>query len=79
MKTRLGTYTGVPLINLLHETCSLYDLELKRKTRKVVELFTTPTKSYQRMKINQSASPINNFLIVRRASQLGTILPMVEV
>ena len=30
MKTNLGTYTGVSLINLLHETCNLYDLELKR-------------------------------------------------
>ena len=27
MKTNLGTYTGVSLINLLHETCNLYDLE----------------------------------------------------
>jgi len=29
MKAYLGTYTGVSLINLLHETCNLYDLELK--------------------------------------------------
>ena len=28
MKANLGTYTGVSLINLLHETCNLYDLEL---------------------------------------------------
>ena len=27
MKANLGTYTGVSLINLLHETCNLYDLE----------------------------------------------------
>ena len=27
MKTNLKTYTGVSLINLLHETCNLYDLE----------------------------------------------------
>ena len=30
MKTNLGTYTGVSLINLLHETCNLYDLELSK-------------------------------------------------
>ena len=30
LKANLGTYTGVSLINLLHKTCSLYDLELKR-------------------------------------------------
>ena len=30
MKTNLGTYTGVSLINLLPETCSLYNLEFKR-------------------------------------------------
>ena len=30
MKANLGTYTGVALINLLHETCDLYDLEFKR-------------------------------------------------
>ena len=30
MKANLGTYTGVSLINLLHETCNLYDLELKQ-------------------------------------------------
>ena len=30
MKTNLGTYTGVSLINLLHATCNLYDLEFKR-------------------------------------------------
>ena len=30
MKANLGTYTGVSLINLLHETCNLYDLEFKR-------------------------------------------------
>ena len=28
MKANLGTYTGVSLINLLHETCNFYDLEL---------------------------------------------------
>ena len=27
MKANLGTYTEVSLINLLHETCNLYDLE----------------------------------------------------
>ena len=27
MKTNLRTYTGVSMINLLQETCSLYDLE----------------------------------------------------
>ena len=27
MKTNLGTYTGVSLINLLHRTCNRYDLE----------------------------------------------------
>ena len=30
MKTNLGTYTEVSLINLLHETCNLYNLEFKR-------------------------------------------------
>ena len=30
MKANLGTYTGVSLINLLHGTCNLYDLEFKR-------------------------------------------------
>ena len=30
MKTNLGAYTGVSLINLLHQTCNLYDLEFKR-------------------------------------------------
>ena len=30
MKANLGTYTGVSLINLLHDTCNLYDLELRR-------------------------------------------------
>ena len=30
MVANLGTYTGVSLINLLHETCNLYDLEFKR-------------------------------------------------
>ena len=29
MKANLGTYTGVSLINLLHKTCNLYDLELR--------------------------------------------------
>ena len=30
MKTNLGTYTGVSLVNLLHETWNLYGLEFKR-------------------------------------------------
>ena len=30
MKTNLGTYTGVSLIHLLHETCNLHDLELRK-------------------------------------------------
>ena len=30
MKTNLGTYTGVSLINPLHETCNLFDLELTK-------------------------------------------------
>ena len=30
MKANLGTYTGVSLINQLHETCNLYDLELRQ-------------------------------------------------
>ena len=30
MKINLRTYTAVSLINLLHETCDLYDLELRR-------------------------------------------------
>ena len=30
MKTNLGTYTGVSLVNLLHENCNLYDLAFKR-------------------------------------------------
>ena len=30
MKAILGTYTGVSLINLLHETCNLYYLELRK-------------------------------------------------
>ena len=30
MKANLGTYTGVSMINLLHETCSLYNLELRQ-------------------------------------------------
>ena len=45
MKANLGTYTGVSLINLLHETFNLYDLELRKLTRKVGEFFKTPTKS----------------------------------
>ena len=48
MKANLGTYTGVPLIILLHGTCNLYDLELRKETRKVAELFKTPTKSTNR-------------------------------
>ena len=32
MKANLGTYTGVSPINLLHETCNLYDLEFKQWT-----------------------------------------------
>ena len=35
MKTNLGTSTGVSLINLLHETCNLHDMEFRKKTRKV--------------------------------------------
>ena len=30
MEANLGTYTGVSMINPLHETCNLYDLELRR-------------------------------------------------
>ena len=30
MKAKLGTYTGVSLINLLHETFNFYDLELRK-------------------------------------------------
>ena len=30
MKANLGTYTGVSLINLLHETLNFYDLELRK-------------------------------------------------
>ena len=45
MKANLGTYIGVSLINLLHETFNLYDLELRKKTRKVGEFLKTPTKS----------------------------------
>ena len=30
MEANLGTYTGVSLINLLHETCNLYDQELRQ-------------------------------------------------
>ena len=30
METNLGTYTGGSLINLLHETCNLHDLELRQ-------------------------------------------------
>ena len=30
MKANFGTYTGVSLINLLHGTCNLYDLDFKR-------------------------------------------------
>ena len=30
MKSNLGTYTRVSLINLLHETSNLYDLELRQ-------------------------------------------------
>ena len=30
MKANLGTYTGVSLINLLHETFNFYDLELRK-------------------------------------------------
>ena len=45
MTAKLGTYTGVSLINLLDETCNQYDLELRQKTRKVGEFSKTPTKS----------------------------------
>ena len=34
MKANLGTYTGVSLINLLHETCNLYDMELNSNDRR---------------------------------------------
>ena len=47
MKANIGTYTGVSLINLLQETCNLYDLELKQETRNGGELFNTPKKSGQ--------------------------------
>ena len=30
MKAYLGAYTGVSLINLLHGTCNIYDLEFER-------------------------------------------------
>ena len=30
MKTNLGTYTAVSLIDLLHKTCDLYNLEFRR-------------------------------------------------
>ena len=30
MKANLGAYSGVSLINLLHETCNLYNLEFRR-------------------------------------------------
>ena len=30
LKANLGTYTGVSLINLLHETFNFYDLELRK-------------------------------------------------
>ena len=30
IKANLGTYTGVSLINLLHETCDLHNLELRQ-------------------------------------------------
>ena len=30
MKTNIGTYIGVSLINLLHETCNLYDLQIRK-------------------------------------------------
>ena len=30
MKTNLGTYTGVSLINLLHENCNIYNLDFRR-------------------------------------------------
>ena len=42
MKANLGTYTGVSLINLLHETCNRYDLELRKETRNVGEFFQNP-------------------------------------
>ena len=31
MKANLGTYSGVSLINLLHGTCNLYDLNLENR------------------------------------------------
>ena len=45
MEANLRTYTVVSLINLLHGTCNLYDPKFKRKTSKVGELSTNPTKS----------------------------------
>ena len=48
MKANIGTYTRVSLINLLHETCNPYDLELRKHTRNVGEFFKTPTKSINR-------------------------------
>ena len=45
MKPNLGTYIAVSLINLLHETCNFYNQQIRKKTRKVGELFKTPTKS----------------------------------
>ena len=29
MKTKLGTYTGMSMINLSHKTCNLYDLDFR--------------------------------------------------
>ena len=34
MKANLGTYTGVSLINLLHESCDLCDLQLNSDNRR---------------------------------------------
>ena len=69
MKANLGTYTGVSLINVLHETFNFYDLELRKQTRNVGEIFKTPPKSWQ---INQSASPLNKTRIIGHKCQLGT-------
>ena len=69
-KANLRTYTGVSLINVLHETFNLYNLELRKKTGKVGELFKTPTKSWQ---TNQTVSPLNKTRTIGHKCHLGSI------
>ena len=77
MKANLGTDIGVSLINLLHETCNLYDLTLRQLTRKVGELSKTPTKSWQINYFTTEQNP--DSWTCERTGNYKRLLPIVEV